>query len=251
MEFPVAIRIFGSSVLLHVIFEFLAFFIGFRYYLFLRKKAGDRISAESRMWIITGAIFGALIGSRLVGGFENWPALQNAPNTFFYFYTNKTVLGGLFGGTLGVELIKKLIGEKQKSGDLFVFPILLAIIVGRIGCFTMGIYEETYGLPTNMPFGMNLGDGIARHPVALYEIFFLMLLWCALWFIKNKYKLQPGGLFKIMMIAYFLFRFMLDYIKPKYDYFFGLSAIQITSLLGLLYYFKYILHPKKLIKNYA
>ena len=59
---------------------------------------------------------------------------------------------------------------------LFTYPLILAIIIGRIGCFSMGVFEETYGLPTTLPWGMNLGDNIPRHPVCLYEIIFLIFL---------------------------------------------------------------------------
>jgi prolipoprotein diacylglyceryltransferase len=55
---------------------------------------------------------------------------------------------------------------------------MLAMIIGRIGCFLTGIYEETYGIPTDSVFGMHLGDQYLRHPVALYEIV-LILLWMA------------------------------------------------------------------------
>ena len=41
-----------------------------------------------------------------------------------------------------VELIKKLPVKTKASGDLFVYPLMLALIIGRIGCFSMGIYEE-------------------------------------------------------------------------------------------------------------
>jgi hypothetical protein len=44
----------------------------------------------------------------------------------------------------------------------------------------MGVYEETYGLPSSLPWAMDLGDGIQRHPVALYEIIFLIALWLSL-----------------------------------------------------------------------
>lgn len=50
------------------------------------------------------------------------------------------------------------------------------MIIGRIGCFLTGIYEETYGIPTDSVFGMHLGDQYLRHPVALYEIGFLIAL---------------------------------------------------------------------------
>ena len=199
-----------------------------------------------------GAIFGALIGSRLIGGLEDPPQISKADNIFFYFYQNKTVLGGFLGGLFGVELIKKIIGEKRASGDLFVYPIILALIIGRIGCFTMGVYEETYGTASGLPWAMDLGDGILRHPVALYEIFFLVALWFALHRIKEKFPLAEGALFKLFMIAYILFRFLLDFIKPHYTFSIGLSTIQITSLAGLAYYYAYIIHPKKLLKiSYA
>ena len=173
------------------------------------KKQGDIIEQNNRVWIIIGATFGALAGSRLVGGLEDVPAMLRASNKLFYFYQNKTVVGGFLGGLFGVEFCKKLIGEKDASGDLFTYPIILALIIGRVGCFSMGVYEETYGLPTALPWGMNLGDGVARHPVTLYEIGFLMLLLLLLVTAEKKFVLANGAKFKLFMIAYLFFRFVL------------------------------------------
>ncbi|WP_225975413.1 prolipoprotein diacylglyceryl transferase [Panacibacter ginsenosidivorans] len=249
MQFPVEITIGSTKILLHSIMEPLAFFIGFRYFMFLRKRQGDVIHSENRVWILIGAIFGALLGSRLMGGLENVSALMQSANKFVYFYQNKTVLGGFLGGLLGVELIKKIIKEKHASGDLFTYPMILALIIGRIGCFSMGVYEETYGSPTTLPWGMHLGDSLLRHPVCLYEIIFLLLLWISLVQIEKKFTLQNGARFKLFLIGYCFFRFMLDFIKPTYTSILGLSTIQITSLLGVVYYYHYIINPKKLIEN--
>lgn len=232
-------------------FEVLAFFIGFRYFLWLRKNRGDAIRTPNRTWIIIGAILGALIGSRLIGGLEDATQINKADNLLFYFYQNKTVLGGFLGGLAGVELVKKIIKEKQASGDLFVYPIMLALIIGRIGCFSMGVYEETYGTVTNLPWGMNLGDGSLRHPVCLYEIIFLLGLWICFQGIQKKLSLEQGALFKLFMIAYLGFRFLLDFIKPHYTFDVGLSTIQLTCIAGLLYYLPYIIQPKKLLASYA
>jgi len=247
LHFPVTVEISTLKILLHSIFEPLGIFIGFRYFLFLRKAKGDYIESGQRLWILIGATFGALIGSRLVGGFENPVALFNADNPLMYIYQNKTVVGGFLGGLAGVELTKKMIGEKQKSGDLFTYPLILALIIGRVGCFSMGVFEETYGVPTNFFFGMDLGDGIKRHPVILYEMFFLLLLWISMRQVEKRYVLAEGGRFKIFMIAYLFFRLILDFIKPHYTFNFGLSTIQIVCIAGLLYYGAYILKPKKLI----
>jgi phosphatidylglycerol---prolipoprotein diacylglyceryl transferase len=247
VHFPISIEIGSLKILLHAILEPLGIFIGFRYFLYLRKGKGDQIESSQRLWIIIGAIFGALIGSRLVGGLENPAELLKASNPLIYFYTNKTVVGGFLGGLFGVELVKKLIKENKSSGDLFTYPMLLALIIGRIGCFSMGVFEETYGIQTNSFLGMNLGDGINRHPVILYEIFFLLLLWISMKQIEKKYILVDGGRFKIFMIAYLFFRLMLDLIKPHYTFNFGLSTIQLVCLAGLIYYAVYIFKPKKLI----
>jgi len=236
---------------LHVVFEVLAFFIGFRYFLWLRKKRGDAIKTPNRTWIIIGAIIGALIGSRLIGGLENPTQITKENNLLFYFYQNKTVLGGFLGGLTGVEIVKKIIKEKGASGDLFVYPIILALIIGRMGCFSMGIYEETYGTVTTLPWGMNLGDRLVRHPVSLYEIIFLWVLWVCLWIVQKKFALQQGALFKLLMIAYLGFRFLLDFIKPHFTFNVGLSVIQLTCIAGLLYYLPYIIQPKKLLAFYA
>lgn len=247
MNFPFTIHIGNTAVSLHAVLETAAFFIGFRYFLYLRKKKGDHYEPGKRAYIIIGAIFGSLLGSRLIGSLERPYELFRTDNLFWYIYNNKTVLGGFLGGLFGVELMKKLMEEKKASGDLFVYPMILALIIGRIGCFSMGVYEETYGIATSALLGMNLGDGLLRHPVSLYEIFFLLVLWIALYNSSKKIALENGALFKLFMIAYLLFRFFLDFIKPHYGIIAGLSTIQLSALAGLLYYLRYIVFPKKLL----
>jgi len=172
MTFPFEPVWWDIPINMHLILEYLAFFVAFRHYVYLRKNSSDQITSANRLSIIIGAIFGALLFSRLIAFLENpvvhyeqgWMALEN----------NKTIMGGLFGGLLGVELAKKIIGKKQSSGDSFTLPIILGIIIGWIGCFVTGIQDFTYGTETTSFLGMDLGDGLKRHPIALYEIVFLM-----------------------------------------------------------------------------
>jgi phosphatidylglycerol---prolipoprotein diacylglyceryl transferase len=246
MHFPVMVSLGDMQFSLHSLLEFVAYFIGFRYFLYLRKKQKDPITTTHRLWILIGAISGSVLGSRLIGGLEDLHQLKIADNIFIYFYLNKTVLGGLLGGVWGVEVIKKFIKEKNSSGDLFTYPLVLALILGRLGCFSMGIYEETYGTITDFFTGINLGDNKLRHPVTLYEIAFLLLLWLSLLQIEKKYQLANGLRFKIFMITYCLFRFVLDFIKPHYTFSIGLSTIQVTALIGLLYYLVVYLNNKDL-----
>ncbi|WP_298478375.1 prolipoprotein diacylglyceryl transferase family protein [uncultured Maribacter sp.] len=231
--------LFGIKINMHLILEYLAFFIGFQYYRFLRKKSSDLISSTNRLSIIIGAIFGALFLSRFVAFFEN-PVLHYNQG-WLSILNNKTIMGGLFGGLLGVELIKKYIGEKTSSGDLFTLPLIVGLIIGRLGCFFAGTNEFTYGIVTNSFLGMYLGDEYLRHPIALYEIVFLIFL---LAFLKNLIKkntLENGMLFKIFMISYFIFRFFIEFLKPNAFLFLELSSIQYLCLICVLYYYKTIL----------
>jgi len=251
MHFPVVFHIGPVAISLHMVCELLAFFAGFRYFLFLRKKQGDLFSSSRRTSVIIGAVFGALIGSRLIGALERPDQLFTTENIFIYIYNNKTVVGGFLGGLVGVELMKERIGEIKASGDLFVYPIILALIIGRVGCFSMGVFEETYGIASTLIWSIDLGDGINRHPVALYEIIFLVILWTGLAATKRNMQLNNGALFKLFMIFYLAFRLLLELIKPHYTVAIGLSTIQLSCVAGLIYYLPYIMQPKKLVTAYA
>ena len=236
MTFPVDLKLGGLTVSCHLIFETLGFAIGFRYFLFLRSRQQDRINDTNRTLIIIGATFGAFLFSRVVGALENPLTLIHSRHILLYLYANKTIVGGLLGALLVVEITKKIIHEKTSSGDLFTYPLILAMMIGRIGCFSSGLSEETYGVATNFFLGIDLGDGVHRHPVTLYEIGFLGLLWVVLVAVDRKVKLVNGYRFQFFMIAYLTFRFLLDFIKPHYVYFIGLGTIQICCVIGLLYY---------------
>ncbi|WP_132704904.1 prolipoprotein diacylglyceryl transferase [Winogradskyella wandonensis] len=244
MQIPFEPELFNTTINSHLILEYLAFFLAFRYYIILRRKETDHINSNNRLSIILGATLGALIGSRLVGVLEN-PFVEFTEQNLIQLLNTKTIMGGLFGGLLGVELAKKIIGEKQSSGDLFVFPIILGIFIGRIGCFLSGVKEFTYGKQTSFFTGMDLGDGLQRHPTSLYELVFLVILFFSLKYILNNYSLKNGELFKLFMLFYFGFRFFIEFLKPNVFYVLGLSTIQILCLICWLYYYKFIFQKLK------
>lgn len=240
MTIPFEPIIFGIKVNIHLILEYAAFFIAFRYYVVLRRKSSDPISSTNRLSIILGAAIGALIGSRLVGFFEN-PVLPHSLEGVIQLLNTKTIMGGLFGGLLGVEIAKKVIGEKQSSGDLFILPIILGVFVGRVGCFLYGINEFTYGQETDFFLGMDLGDGLNRHPLALYELIFLVFLFLVFKQMLKDNQRKSGLLFQYFMISYFMFRFCIEFLKPNVFFTFGLSSIQWLCIICVTYYHKTLL----------
>ncbi|SDH07478.1 Prolipoprotein diacylglyceryltransferase [Pedobacter terrae] len=236
--FPFQFELFGDQYHYHYIFETLAFLTGVRLYYYYKRGIEDPISDENRLWIMLGAMLGALIGSRVVAVLETPEVINHL--TFSILYQSKTIVGGLLGGLFGVELIKKIIGVNIASGDVYVVPILVALIIGRVGCFSMGIDEPTYGIPTRFFMGMDLGDGILRHPIMLYEMIYLVLLI----FLFNSLKHQEminGDRFKLFMVLYFLFRFLIEFIKPYHSLFLNLSSIHWSALFIFIYYYKFII----------
>lgn len=248
MDFPVTFQIFGKTILAHPVFETLGIFMGMRFYFYLKRKSPEKLTFNTSAAVLIGATAGALIGSKLIGNLENPTVFFNDFN-FKRFWTNNTIVGGLAFGLIGVELAKKVVGHKESTGDLIVFPLILAIIIGRIGCFLTGVHEETYGLPTTSIFGINLGDEYLRHPVALYEIAFLLFIWFELKMIAKKDKYPSGFLFQLFMLSYFTFRFFLDFIKPKIEIIGNLGTIQIVCLMVILYYIYAIKNTVNLMKT--
>jgi phosphatidylglycerol---prolipoprotein diacylglyceryl transferase len=91
----------------------------------------------------------------------------------------------IFGLAL-VEIVKRSIGLRTSTGDLYAIPLAIGIAIGRIGCFLTGLSDNTYGKPTSLPWAINFGDGIPRHPTQLYEIVFLLILTPVLFYVLKK-----------------------------------------------------------------
>jgi len=218
----------------HWIFEASAYFLGFRLYLRQRQREGDPLPFDQRMWIIAAAAAGAAIGSKLLFWAVDPVATTQHWHDPVYLMGGKTIVGGLIGGWIAVEWTKRRLGVTRSTGDLLAIPLAVGIAIGRVGCFFAGLGDHTYGLPTNLPWGVDFGDGIRRHPTQLYEILWLGLL--VLWL--RRFRPRPhreGDLFKGFMVGYMGFRLFADFLKPGVPLA-GLTALQWAALATLFYY---------------
>lgn len=233
MTFPVYLNIFGHRLHPHMVMEVIAYAGGFQIYRFLRRRQiNSRVPFEQNLWLIVACIFGALIGSKLLAWIES--ALDYWGHRFDprVWLGGKTIVGGLLGGWAGVEIAKERLHIVRSTGDLFVYPLIFGQCVGRIGCFLTGLDDHTHGIFTSLPWGVDFGDG-PRHPTQLYEIVFLLLLGSAIWTYERVAGPQRGGArFRLYMLGYLLFRFLVEFIKPVFAPYLGLSAIQLASLCG-------------------
>lgn len=144
----------------------------------------------------------------------------------------KTIVGGLLGGWIVVEVLKRRLGVTARTGDVYVGPLILGMVIGRIGCFLAGLSDGTYGVATSLPWGVDFGDGISRHPTQLYEIVFLILIAWIL-FRPSLPSTPPNGLrFRALILSYAIFRLLVDFLKP-YDRVWGMNPIQWACLIAL------------------
>lgn len=271
--FPIYIHAGPFTIHPHLFFEALAYAVAFVLYLILRRRFGDPIATPIRWSAVAAAVAGAALGAKVLYFLEDPTlTLANLHNPA-YFIGGKTIVGALAGGLITVELIKRYIGLRTSTGDLYAIPLAAGIAIGRIGCFLTGLSDNTYGTPTKLPWGVDFGDGILRHPTQIYEIVFLLFLIPVLYVIqtrivilseavtseateaqsKDPYShfksapspeaqsskrgaLQPGDAFKLFMLAYVTFRLLADFIKPYPHLFLGLGGIQWACVLILLYY---------------
>lgn len=246
MQFPVYIWLGSWRIHPHFLFESIAYTTAFRLLLFNSRQSALKDSQKTSL--IVGGMVGALAGAKLLVVLQHIYLLwENWREWLLLLIQGKTVVGALLGGIIGVEYTKKLIGVKQSTGDTFVYPLIIGIAIGRIGCFLTGLSDRTYGIATSLPWGVDFGDRIPRHPTQIYEIIFLLLLLLFLKF-RSSYKITQGDLFKFYTVSYLLFRFLIDFIKPDFHPLLGMSVIQIACLLGTIYYRRSIQNLVKFVK---
>ena len=221
-------------MLWHFFFESLAYIVAFRLYVSQRQKGGDFLETPTRWNVIVAAVAGAAIGSKLLYLCEDPMRTVHQWSNLTYMLGGKTIVGGLLGGTLAVELVKWRTGIRRRTGDLFAVPLVLGIAIGRIGCLLAGKQDDTYGNPTSLPWGIDLGDGIRRHPVQLYEMVAMLILAMVLTRIHPP-RFAEGDRFRIFVLAYFSWRFLVDFLKPGV-HFASLTMLQWACAATVLWY---------------
>jgi phosphatidylglycerol---prolipoprotein diacylglyceryl transferase len=195
----------------HFLLEAAAYFVAARLYWRARNRELQP-PPRDRLLLLACATVGALVGSKLLHVLEHLPALRAAGDAALWL-AGKSVLGGFLGGTIAVELTKRAIGWRLPTGDAWVAPIAAGLVIGRLGCQFSGTWDLTYGAPTALPWGWNYGDGVPRHPAALYEV-----IGVGVWFlvIRHRWTGALGARFAALLTGYCVLRFAIEWLKPPF-----------------------------------
>jgi prolipoprotein diacylglyceryltransferase len=126
-----------------------------------------------------------------------------------------SMVGGIAGAIAAVEAFKRFTGVSGSTGIVFAAPFAATVAVGRWGCFFSGLADFTYGTPTSVPWAVDFGDGIGRHPVQLYESFAMAAMFVVLiqrFAVRDRFWLKNG--FYLTVGWYGLQRFAWEFFKP-------------------------------------
>jgi phosphatidylglycerol---prolipoprotein diacylglyceryl transferase len=104
------------------------------------------------IWLAIGGVLGAW----LVGSLNT---MKSATPTLSH-----SIAGALAGAIFAVELWKWRHKVAGSTGVAFVLPITIGIVVGRWGCLFSGLADGTFGIPTRVPWAVDLGDEVGRYP---------------------------------------------------------------------------------------
>jgi uncharacterized membrane protein YeaQ/YmgE (transglycosylase-associated protein family) len=154
--------------------------------------------------LVAGAVPGAWVAGSMSSLRGSHPALSHS------------VVGALVGAIVAVEIYKRLRGVTGSTGGVFVGSFSLGVVIGRFGCLFTGLPDGTYGTATRLPWAVELGDGVGRHPVELYESA-AMAIFLALYLLglrrRAPWAMRRG--FYAMCVWYGVQRFVWEFLKPS------------------------------------
>jgi phosphatidylglycerol:prolipoprotein diacylglycerol transferase len=186
--------------------------------LVLAIRAGTRAGFAPLAWqvLLVAALAGGLIGSTFI--FLDFHAPRPG---------EKSNLGGLIAGIAVVILLATWLRiGALRALDTMALPTLVAMAIGRVGCFLAGCCAGTH---TGLPWGAHVdGEPGAIHPVQLYEAAADMTLVALLarWVPTSK----PGTRLGFAVVSYAGIRFATEFVRAGRTDVAGLNPVQWSML---------------------
>ncbi|MFC2034326.1 prolipoprotein diacylglyceryl transferase [Chloroflexota bacterium] len=189
--------------------------------------------------VLTSAIVGipsGIVVSRLLHVIDRWDYYGQNLNQIVGG-SGLTIYGGILGAALGIWVYSKF--SNFKFGymvDLIVPPLLLAQIIGRVGCTINGC---CYGTECSLPWGIMYTHpdslapiGMVVHPTTVYEIVFLLIVFIVILLLRDRLA-SAGSLFSLYLGLYSLWRLSIDFWRDGTSFLFGLHQSQVIAIITL------------------
>lgn len=226
---PVLFTVFGIPIQSYGVSKVLAAVVG----AWLLGRAFRRLgySEDHAHSLVMWAFIWGFAAAKIYFVLDNWRdfSLHLLGASGFVWY------GGLIGGTIAVVVYTRRHGLPLVTvAGAMALPLSVAYGIGRLGCFLSG--DGTYGVPTDLPWGMAFPNGtvpvyVPVHPTALYETIGAFVIAGTLWALGRR--LGPAGVFGAYLALSGLARFLVEIIRINDRVLFGLSEAQLFGLLSV------------------
>ncbi|HEX8253042.1 MAG TPA: prolipoprotein diacylglyceryl transferase family protein [Thermoanaerobaculia bacterium] len=193
----------------------------------MRDAAARRKYWQLQLVTLLGAVGGAklvvLMGDHL------WPVVPLHDWTVI-LTSGRSIVGGLIFGFLAAEAAKPLLEYLMPPNDRFATVLPFSFAIGRIGCFLQGCCR---GIAHDGLLSVTYGDGIARHPVQLFEAAFNVAIGIVFIVLLRRGALRHR-LFATYLIAYGGYRFATEFIRATPHPLGGYSVYQVFAIVMVL-----------------
>jgi phosphatidylglycerol---prolipoprotein diacylglyceryl transferase len=217
---PTLFEAFGIRVPSYTFFVAAGLLAGMIVFAIECKRKG--LFSKKFLLVFAIGMVGSAVGSKAPFWIAHFPQIVAGFPDLSLLFSGQTIVGGLLGGWIAIEVAKKAIGFTRRTGDPFAPAVALGAGIGRIGCFLRGC---CVGIRSSVPWAMDFGDGVLRHPTQLYSSIFDFALFAYLWLVRKRIR-QDGDLFKRFLYIYAVFRFSIELIRVTPRFFLALSGYQ-------------------------
>jgi prolipoprotein diacylglyceryl transferase len=210
-----------------------------------RRGAQPGVVIDIVIWAVPIGIVGARFYHVLTHGSDYFFPGANLWNVFAIWDGGNALYGSLLGGALGAYIGCRRHGVRFWSfADALAPAMLVAQSLGRFGNY---FNHELFGLPTTLPWGLQIEStnaafppglpaGTLFHPLFLYEIIWNLIGVGIVLLFERRFSLRWGRAFAVYLIWYGLGRSWLEAIRidPTSDVLFGIPANIWASFLAVI-----------------
>lgn len=226
---PIRVHFYALFILIGIA---LAIWIGSRR--FKRRGGQAGMILDIALWAVP---FG-IVGGRIFHVLTHWDyyfyAGADLTKVFAVWEGGLAIFGALILGSVGALIGARTAGIKFLAfADAIAPGVLVAQAIGRIGNY---FNNELFGLPTTLPWGLEISTanpaypaglpaGVLFHPTFLYELIWNLMGFAVLIWLDRKLKLGWGQMFAAYLITYSIGRAFIESIRiDPSDIFFGLRT---------------------------
>ncbi len=216
---PLGVRWYGMMYLIGIVAGWL-----------LARRRAQRADSPIRpdqvddlvFYVALGVMLGGRIGYVFFYGLGEWASDPLYPLKIWE--GGMSFHGGLIGVLVAMWLLARRIGRRFFELTDFIAPMVpIGLGAGRIGNFING---ELWGKPTDLPWGVRVGDDVfpgfragpeVLHPSQLYEALLEgLVLFVILWVYSSRPRptMAVSGLF---LLGYGLFRTAVEFVRLPDD----------------------------------